>query len=126
MVGPGSGVLEAGGDVRVLQIGEVFENVGPGRAGGEKVEDVLHADAHAPDAGPPTALGGVVGDPLIHAGKMLPQGGGVKAGDRSRARGRSSPESGRPSMLRVRLVDGAWFPMPTNCSDRPSQELPRP
>jgi hypothetical protein len=66
VVGLGSGVIEAGLNVGGLQVGKVLEDFSLRDAGGEEVEHVLDADAHAANAGTASALGGIEGDAIIH------------------------------------------------------------
>jgi hypothetical protein len=66
MVSFGGGVVEAGGDVFGLEVGVVLEDFGFGDFGGEEVEDVFDADAHAANAGAASALVGVEGDAVGH------------------------------------------------------------
>jgi len=67
------GELERGAHVFWLEIGQLVEDLFSGQAGGEQVEDVGHADAHASDAGASAALLWIDGDPvhqLCHDGAL--------------------------------------------------------
>lgn len=66
VVGLGGGVVEAGLDIGGLQIGEVLKDFGLRDASGEEIEHVLHANAHAADAGAAAALMRIEGDAVDH------------------------------------------------------------
>lgn len=73
-------VLEAGSNVLGLEVRKVFEDFCLGHPRRQQVEHILHADAHASDARPPTALLGIEGDSIrvlhgddLKAGRGLSQ-----------------------------------------------------
>ena len=61
-----TGKAEGGSDVLELQIGKFFDDLNAREPGRQQIEDVAHADAHAPDTGPAPALRRVHGDSLGH------------------------------------------------------------
>ena len=64
------GRLQVGG----FEVGHLGQNLLGGEAGGEELEHVGHADAHAANAGPAAALARVGGDAMLqgfHVVKIL-------------------------------------------------------
>jgi len=60
-----SSVAQAGQDVGLGQVGEVFEDFVVGHAGGEVAQDVVNGDAHATDAGFAAAFTRFDGDDVL-------------------------------------------------------------
>ena len=71
-------VLEAGVDVRVLEVREILEDLLPRNLGSKQIEDVLYPDPHSTDAGPPPALFRIEGDSFVHVESVVQCGVGVK------------------------------------------------
>ena len=68
------GVLQGRLQVQGFQVGHLGQNLLGGEAGGEKLEHVGHADAHAANAGPAATLARVGGDARelrFHGTKIL-------------------------------------------------------
>jgi hypothetical protein len=80
VVGLSCGVIETSLNVGALKVGEVLEDFGLRDTGGEEVEHVLDANAHAADAGAASTLGGIEGDTVFHEVRIADAGGGVKSG----------------------------------------------
>ncbi len=59
MIRAARSVKQRSGDVLVFKVWEALEDFGARGSAGKIFEDVHHADAHAPDAGPPTHLAGL-------------------------------------------------------------------
>ena len=68
------GVLQGGLQVGGFEVGHLGQNLLGGEAGGEELQHVGHADAHAANAGPAAALarvGGDAGEQGFHQAKIL-------------------------------------------------------
>ena len=70
----GGGVLEAGGDILGLKVGEVAEDFLFGDARGEHLEHILDADPHAADARAAAALSGLDGNAVEEVGLLRRHG----------------------------------------------------
>src|ERR1043165_3913617 len=85
MVEPACGVKQCRAQVVGLKVGHLFENLFGVQAGGEEVEHVCHADAHAADAGAAAALLGVDRDSFKQVRHTLFPVHSEGTGSRSRA-----------------------------------------
>ena len=61
VIGLARGVLQGCGDVFVFEVWKVVQNLGPRIACRQQVQDILHADSQASDAGTATADIGIEG-----------------------------------------------------------------
>lgn len=64
MVNPLSSEAQTGGDIGLVEVRKLFENLRKAQTVGEKVQDICDSDAHAPDTGAAATLFGIDGNTL--------------------------------------------------------------